>query len=154
MWLVVAQFPKKAEWRDAPLALHDFSQSNKQKLSVNIAISFTYILPILPILSRGVKLIFSSQLFPSSDAKVYLLIALQGSISNGFSVFICLIFSSLMFEGLLDKKKYFEQFLSISLLINVVSLFNTFAEYLFCTYFFYIIFSFARDDVKYNDVFR
>ena len=38
MWLIPGQLSIKAEWRDAPIALPDFSWSNKQKLSANVAI--------------------------------------------------------------------------------------------------------------------
>ena len=62
------------------------------------------------LLSCGVKLISSSQLFCSSDTKGFLGIDLRGSISNGLSVFICLIISSLISEKLLGSEKDFEQF--------------------------------------------
>ena len=56
-----------AEWQDAPLVLQDFSQSNKQKLSANVAFGLhshphSHQL-ILAILYYGVKLISSSQYF-------------------------------------------------------------------------------------------
>ena len=65
----------KAEWRDAPLTLRDFSQSNKEKLSVNVAIglhSHPHLhQSILGILSCGVRLISTSQLFSSSGTKIF-----------------------------------------------------------------------------------
>ena len=65
MRLLVGQLPIKAKWRDATLVVRDFSESNKQTLSANVAISL-HSYPhfhqlILPILSWGVKLISSSQ---------------------------------------------------------------------------------------------
>ena len=41
MWLIVGQLPIKAECRDAPLAVRDFNQINKQKLSANVVSDFT-----------------------------------------------------------------------------------------------------------------
>ena len=35
---MVGQLSIKAEWRDAPLVLWDFSRSNNQKLSANVAL--------------------------------------------------------------------------------------------------------------------
>ena len=64
-------------------------------------------LSIIAILSCGVKLISSSEWFFSSDTEGFSEIALQGSISNGFSVFICLIISSSISEEILASKKRF-----------------------------------------------
>ena len=65
----------KAEWQDAPLALRDFSQSSKEKLQANVAIglhSHPHLhQSILAILSCGVRLISTSQLFSSSGTKVF-----------------------------------------------------------------------------------
>ena len=36
---IVGQLPIKARWRDAPLALQDFSQSNKQKMRFQLALN-------------------------------------------------------------------------------------------------------------------
>ena len=64
----------KAERQDAPLRLRDFSRSNKQELSANIAIglhSHPHLHQlILTIISCGVKLIPPSQ-FSSSDTKCF-----------------------------------------------------------------------------------
>ena len=97
MRLLVGQLPIKAKWRDATLVVRDFSESNKQTLSANVAIglhSYPHFHQlILPILSWGVKLISSSQVF-SSSTKCFLRIALRDYISNGFSAFTCLIITS------------------------------------------------------------
>ena len=75
MWLIVGQLSIKAEQRDAPLALRDFSRRNKYKLLANVAIglhSHPHLhQSILAILPCGVKLISSSQLFSSSDTKCF-----------------------------------------------------------------------------------
>ena len=69
---------------------------------------------ILPILSCCVKSISSSQLFSSSDTKCFFGIALRG-----FSVFICLIISSSIFEELLTPEKDFEQFFPYHYLLTL-----------------------------------
>ena len=70
----------KAGWRDNPLALRDFSQSNKQKLSANAGIGLHshphFHQLIISILSCGVKLFVPPQLFSSSITKCFLGIAL------------------------------------------------------------------------------
>ena len=87
MWLIIRQLPIKAEWRDAPLVLCDFSQNNELKLSTNVAINlhshWHLYQSILLIVSCGAKLISSLQLYSSSDANCYLGIASGGSISKG-----------------------------------------------------------------------
>ena len=76
VWLINGQLPIKAECRDAPLALRDFSRSNRQKPSGSIAISLHWHphlhQSILPILSCKVKLIFPSQLLSFSTIKGFL----------------------------------------------------------------------------------
>ena len=140
MWLIVRQLPIKAEWGDAPLLLWDFSRRNKRRLSTNVTISL-YSDPhfhqsILPILSCGVKLISYSQLFSSSDAKGFFVIAFWGSTLNGFSVFICLIISSSTFEELLALEKNFSNLFPYRSLLTLSACLNTLAQYSFCTYFF------------------
>ena len=66
----VRQLPITAEWQDAPLEVQNFNQSNKQKLSANVAINLHQ--SILAILSCGVKLASSLQLFSSCDTKDFL----------------------------------------------------------------------------------
>ena len=66
----VRQLPITAEWQDAPLEVQNFNQSNKQKLSANVAINLHQ--SILAILSCGVKLASSLQLFSSCDTKGFL----------------------------------------------------------------------------------
>ena len=125
----------KAKWQDAPLALWDFSRSNKQKFLANAAISLhshTHLhQSILPILYCGFKLVSSSQLSLSSHTKGFLRIVLRGFISNGSSVFICLIISFSISEELLASEKDFEQFF--------VSLFKHVHSIVFC-FFFPVIF--------------
>ena len=36
---IVGQLPPKARWQDAPLALQEFSQSNKQKMRFQLALN-------------------------------------------------------------------------------------------------------------------
>ena len=126
MWLVIRQLPITAEWWDAHAP--GFSRTNKQKLSANVAIglhSHPHLhKSMLPILFCGAKLISSSDLFYFSDTKCFWGITLRGSISNGFSVLICLVTSSsISKELLLVWEKGVEQFFSISLLINFASFF-------------------------------
>ena len=45
MWLIVGQLPIKTRWWNAPLALRDFSQSNKQKNSLKESPWFPAFLP-------------------------------------------------------------------------------------------------------------
>ena len=56
--------------------------------------------------------------------------------------------SSSISEGLLVSEKYFEQLFFTSLLTILSVSFKTFAQYLFCSYFFLKKFLFERDDVK------
>ena len=123
VWLLVGQFPIKAEWWDVSLALRDFSRSNLQKYLANVAIglhSHPHLRQtVLPILSCVFKLIYFSQLFPSSGTKCFLEITLRGSISNGFSVFICLIISSSISEKLLASEKDFELFFAYPWLLTL-----------------------------------
>ena len=75
MWLIVWQLSIKAEWQDAPLAIQDFIWSNKKKLLANVAIGLHWHphlhQSVLAILSCGVKLIYSSQFFSSSNTKCF-----------------------------------------------------------------------------------
>ena len=78
---MVEQLPIKVGWRDAPLTFWDFRRSNEQKLLANVAISL-HLHPhlhqsILPVLSCGVELLSTSQLFSSSDTKDFLRIAFR-----------------------------------------------------------------------------
>ena len=118
---MIRQLPIKVGLRDPPLALRDFSRSNKQKLSANVTISL-HSHPhlhqsILTILSCGVQSISSSLLF--SSYKRFLRNSLRGSITNDFSVFICLMISSLLSDKLLASKKDFLQFFLYQCLLTL-----------------------------------
>ena len=87
--------------------LWDFSRTNKQKLSANVAISLHSLFhqSVLPIQSCGVTLISSSQLFSFFNKKGLLGIALQGSMLNFFSMFICLMISCSISEEMVASEK-------------------------------------------------
>ena len=127
MWLIVGQLFIKTEGQNVPLALRNFSRSDKQKLSANVAISL-HSYPHLYqstiwIFSCGFKLVFSSRLFSSTDAEGFLgIIALRCSMSNDISVFICLIIFSSIPEELVAWEKYFFPFhcvLTLSACLNM-----------------------------------
>ena len=71
MCLIVGQLSIKVEWRDAPLALRDFSRSNKLKLSANATIG----LHSHPHLQQSIYAILSCcvTLISSSDTECFFL---------------------------------------------------------------------------------
>ena len=71
MWLIVGQLLLKARWRDAFVALREFSQSNKKKDGIQLALNRTFCSIPLPHTHPQSKL--PHQLFTISEFKYSIL---------------------------------------------------------------------------------